>query len=422
MFSVAQDYGDMSNHVKRAHIRELAKKEGVDEIRSWEQFWEALPHVRRLYDKCGDVRAAWGQYMDTFCRMRRPSTAWKPSADCIVVLVLTYLGIMDGSSDVERNFSQLALIECVRARRHHCEQLLQDILKVRLHAPAEFHEILLENAEWGKAVGRFLGAAQHKYSELFGQRQLASRSMVPMLLDVKRELFSKRRPRWQHMCQKAKNRKTQKVRRETWEEDVENMVKNAKTADGTPESFVDHIHISPSEKVMLQKAERVMRLKGVEYAFYQQEQEAAGALTAPPPLVQIRSLLDKPPQTKLRNGLGLAVCARMASARGAPRRKVSSASIVPRDVIVARGAATSTAVPPMWENVCIPMNMKVWFSPQAIKTQFASVAYLSRRGVLTKIEKESTHRIIGKGEKPGPEGGRALRIGVMVAELRTAAT
>jgi hypothetical protein len=114
---------------------------------------------------------------------------------------------MDGSSDVERNFSQLALIECVRARRHHCEQLLQDILKVRLHAPAEFHEILLENAEWGKAVGRFLGAAQHKYSELFGQRQLASRSMVPMLLDVKRELFSKRRPRWQHMCQKAKNRK-----------------------------------------------------------------------------------------------------------------------------------------------------------------------------------------------------------------------
>ena len=68
---------------------------------------------------------------------------------------------------------------------------------------------------------------------------------------------------------------------------------------------MDHIHISPSEKVMLQKAERVMRLKGVEYAFYKQEQEAAGALTAPPPLVQIRSLLDKPPQNKLRNGLGL---------------------------------------------------------------------------------------------------------------------
>ena len=44
--------------------------------------------------------------------------------------------------------------------------------------------------------------------------------------------------------------------------------------------------------MMLQKAERAMRLKGVEYAFYQQEQEAAGALTAPPPLVQILSLLD----------------------------------------------------------------------------------------------------------------------------------
>ena len=130
--------------------------------------------------------------------MRRLSTAWKPSCDCIVVLVLTYLGIMDGSSDVERDFSQLALTECVRARR------------VCLHAPAEFQQLLLENAEWGKAVGRFLGAAQHKYSELFGQRQLASRSMVPMLLDVKRELCSMRRPRWQRLCQKAKNRKRDK--------------------------------------------------------------------------------------------------------------------------------------------------------------------------------------------------------------------
>ena len=80
-----------------------------------------------------------------------------------------------------------------------------------------------------------------------------------------------RRPRWQRLCQNFKNRKTQKVRREIWEEDVENMVKNAKTSDGTPESFVDHIHISPSEKVMLQKAERVMLLKGVEYTFDQQE-------------------------------------------------------------------------------------------------------------------------------------------------------
>ena len=133
-------------------------------------------------------------------------------ADCIVVLVLTYLGIMDGSSDVERNLSQLSLVECVRARRHHCEQLLQDILKVRLHAPDEFRHPLLENDEWGKAVGRFLAAAQHKYSELFGQRQLASRSMVPLPLDVKWDLFSMRRPRWQRLCQKAKIRKTQKAR------------------------------------------------------------------------------------------------------------------------------------------------------------------------------------------------------------------
>ena len=67
-----------------------------------------------------------------------------------------------------------------------------------------------------------------------------------------------RRPRWQHMCQKAKNRKTQKVWRETWEEDVENMVKSAKTADGTPESFVDHILIP--EKTRLKSVATVLHL------------------------------------------------------------------------------------------------------------------------------------------------------------------
>ena len=34
MFSVAKDYGEMTTHVKRGYIRELAKKEGVDESRS----------------------------------------------------------------------------------------------------------------------------------------------------------------------------------------------------------------------------------------------------------------------------------------------------------------------------------------------------------------------------------------------------
>ena len=30
VFSVAKDYGEMTTHVKRGYIRELAKKEGVD--------------------------------------------------------------------------------------------------------------------------------------------------------------------------------------------------------------------------------------------------------------------------------------------------------------------------------------------------------------------------------------------------------
>ena len=99
----------MTTHVKRGYIRELAKKEGVDESRSWEQFWEALPHVRRLYEKCGDVRAAWGQYLDAFCRMRRPSTAWKPSCDCFYEALAT--GAPIGEQPPQNSYELWGLVE-----------------------------------------------------------------------------------------------------------------------------------------------------------------------------------------------------------------------------------------------------------------------------------------------------------------------
>ena len=117
---------------------------------------------------------------------------------------------------------------------------------------------------------------------------------------------------------------------------------------------------------------------------------------------------------------------------------MSSASIVPRTVGAARVAATSTAVvstacsshaesssvvdvPPLWQDVRIPANMKVWFSPKNMKTHWRSVIYLLRLGVLTQNEKESTHRIAGRGDRLGSDGGRVLRLGAMVSELLVAA-
>ena len=213
-------------------------------------------------------------------------------------LVLTYLGIMDGSSDVERSFSQLTLAECRRAKRHHAEQFLQDLLKVRLHAPAEFRDVLLTNAEWSRAACRFLGAAQHKYAEFFGVRRLASRSMQPIPLDNELELLKLRRPRWQQLCAKARiTNKQHRVRREMLEDDVARLTKEVGDSIAAPPSLIDHIHIPGREcDTLLSKAVQVMRLKGVAYEYYQQKQEAAGMLTAPPPAVQARPLLGEPPK------------------------------------------------------------------------------------------------------------------------------
>ena len=457
-FSSCTGVVEIADHVKRGHIRELAKKEGVDEIRAWEQFFEALPHVRRLYKLCGDIRGAWAAYLDAFCRARRPSQSWRPTADCIVPLVLTYLGVMDGSSDVERSFSQLSLAECRRAQGHHKEQFLQDTLKVRLHAPGEFREALLTNPEWSRAVGRFLDAAQRKYAELFGLRRLASRSTQPIALEDKRMLFSLRRPRWQRLCAKARaSKKQQRVRREMWEEDVERLAKEvAEPGCKPPPSFLDHIHISAREcNSLLSKAVEVMHLKGVAYEFYQREQEAVGALTAPPPPVQARSLLDARPRKQLRIGSGLAARARTssagsASAREARRRKISSAAVVQRSVgsesaraaaasassaVVACGAesvlsrvskprASTLAVcppaPPQWAGVHLPADLKVWFSPKAATKHTRTALYFSKQGILTSKEGESTHRIVGKGDLRASEGGRVLSLSAMLGELRSA--
>ena len=129
---------EMSHTHRRTHITALAQKESVEPQRAWEQFFEALPHAMRFYKRLGDSRAAGSAYLDEFCRNpHRGLHKWRPHVDCIVPLVLTFLGIMDGSSDVERSFSQMELLECRRARRHHGEQALQDLLKIRLHIPDE---------------------------------------------------------------------------------------------------------------------------------------------------------------------------------------------------------------------------------------------------------------------------------------------
>ena len=295
----------MSHTHRRTHISLLAEKEGVDPHRAWEQFFEGLPHASRFYKLLGDSRAAWSSYLDEFCRNPRLSpramNKWRPYADCIVPLVLTFLGIMDGSSDVERNFSQMQLLECRRARRHHSEQVLQDLLKVRLHVPDEFRDPC-RDAALSKGMVTFLRRAQTNYGQFFGLRRLASRSMVPVEKEDKLALLLWRRPRWQHLAHKKKGApRTRAARLQTWESSVQRLVGERRLV-AKEDSFVAHAEVDADS--LLEHMSQVLQTKTLQHKLAQEEAERAGKL-APPPAPARKNALLTPTARKCKLAFGL---------------------------------------------------------------------------------------------------------------------
>ena len=102
----------ISHATRLEHFHALAAKEGMDPARAWTQFFEAFPHAARYHKECGDTRQSWITYLKSCCRKTLHPRDWRPEADCIAPLVIAFLGIMDGSSDIERNFSTLGIVEC----------------------------------------------------------------------------------------------------------------------------------------------------------------------------------------------------------------------------------------------------------------------------------------------------------------------
>jgi hypothetical protein len=327
----------MSQGHRRAHIQALAVKEGCDPVRAWQQIFEALPHVERAYKRLGDSRSAWAHYLDEFCRRPRPPHDWRPQADCVARLVLTYLGVMDGSSDVERNFSQMQLLECRRARRHHKEHVLQDLLKVRLHVPDAFRDRVL-GAALCPTEEAFLHRAQMKYAEYFGCRRLASRSTIRVDASVKKALFALRRPRWQHLGLKKHSDRTKAARQRLWDEDVKRMVgerRLAVPADAVPAdaSFAPHADVNPD--TLLQKEARRMEVLRVQAQIAHRESEALGYLAPPPPPVPKKSLMQAAePRSK-----------RKAHLWGRPRSEVQTARL--EELKAKRPRAAASAGPSM---------------------------------------------------------------------------
>lgn len=400
----------ITHAVRRGHITALAEKEGVQPERAWQQFFEALPHAMRLFKQIGDARAAWSTYLDTFCRQSR-SQGWRPQADCIVPLVLTYVGILDGSSDVERNFSQMGLLECRHSRRHHSEQFLQDLLKVRLHAPEEFRDALLASSAWNRRVENFLQKAQHKYSVFFGSRVLASRSTMHVKPEDKKLLFSHRRPRWQHLG--LKGTRTQAARRDLWEADVQQMLVEQKASKRPEsESFVGHIKLSDVEEAsILAEAEARMAKRSVAYELCHRDLEREGRLVAPPPPVRTKDLLKKsavkkkilkPRAAPLFASSPSSSSSKVASSSTFP---AASTSIGPKLAVNLAKTAPSKRKPRLQlhrqasgvDGLELPAKLRVFMTAAAVGKHRRCAAELARRKVLVNDPALATHHV-GSGQ------------------------
>ena len=397
----------LSNHIshtiRRDHIQKLAAKEGVDEARAWTQFFEALPHAMRYHKECGDARQSWISYLEACCREPRHPRGWRSNADCIVPLVLTYLGIMDGSSDIERNFSALELVECRRAKRHHSEQFLQDLLKVRLEAPEEFRKPQLGTG-WERAQHQFVEAAQRQYAEFFGTRRLASRSLTPVSVGVKRQLFATRRPRWQHMT--LRSGRTCAARTAEWEASVQRMLSESAEGVARKDSFAGAECADLAQEAdTLARAEAVLGKQRAQHEARQMKAERASrfALIGPPPALQLRSLLDTPPEKKRRKTSATPLC-RGLTDPSASSSRMPLPDAVQRQIPAARAQSLKSGVllqlPLGFAGLQLSPTLRVYCSAAAWAKHRRTIIYLGQQGRLTSNPADATHRVFaGKAER-----------------------
>jgi hypothetical protein len=388
----------ITHATRQEHILALAAKEGVDPARAWTQFFEAFPHATRYHKECGDTRQSWISYLEACCRKTRHPKDWRREADCIVPLVITFLGIMDGSSDIERNFSMLELTECRRAKRHHSEQFLQDMLKVRLQAPEEFRKPQL-GAGCEQAGLQFLRAAQRQYAKFFGTRRLASRSMNPVSLDEQRQLLASRRPRVQHA--RRPSTRTCAARTAEWESSVQRMLSDSADGVARRESFVTSKPLDVAEEALiLAKAAATFGKHSAAHEARQMQAERADrfAVVGPPPALKLASLLEVPPKKK---------------------RKTTSATPLPHGVVAkaGEGAPASSSSMPLadavqkkkktpqlsWADAPLSPALRVYCSAAARKKHWHAWLNLCRHGCATPKPAGASHRVYA-----GKEEGKSI--------------
>ena len=97
------------------------------------EFANALIHMPRLFKETGDNRAAWARYLDGVRQNRGAGKLeFRSTALVMARVTLTYLGILDGTSDIERAFARLEYMG--HRERHMDAETVEDSMHVTLEA------------------------------------------------------------------------------------------------------------------------------------------------------------------------------------------------------------------------------------------------------------------------------------------------
>ena len=158
----------------------------------------------------GDNRETWSRYCETL-RVKPGRRRISDASDCILPLALTFIGIHDGTSDVDRAFSRVHLLECKRRERHMSPELLHDCLSICLETPSTIEALVTQtpvpmrlSASDKSPMLQLLWRPQQlvvramgKYAMFFGTRRYASRSVLVRTLAE--QATRQTRPRMQPM-------------------------------------------------------------------------------------------------------------------------------------------------------------------------------------------------------------------------------
>jgi hypothetical protein len=182
--------GRYAESIRLTCVEELAVKEDLCPVKCRNQFCQILPLLRRHYSECLDNREALIRSLEVF---RVSNTTFRSEVAEILELSLSFIGLLDATGDCERTFAKKNRL-CPNGREMCCVALKDsiqisqevsqslDCLVDRMPAP-----VLLEK-ERAKQLfvqvafrpGKFILKGMSRYAEFYGQRRLASRSLVPV--------------------------------------------------------------------------------------------------------------------------------------------------------------------------------------------------------------------------------------------------